>query len=232
MYTFDYKDEQHQDHEPNGCSPVTSKEVEDTTGENEQVSENDEGQAALLSSVRVYAIADKYGIPLLKELAMDRFCDRVEINWTHEDFSDIVREIFQSTPDSDRGLRDIVVRIVATHAEALTQNDDFCQVLKEIGDLGLRVLCQTLTTQSKEASDSSSRIRELESEVEMLKAQLKESQRNSNRQASELTSTLSKINDFVECRHCKMGFNMEVEGGLFGGATVRCKGCRTRNYQE
>lgn len=231
IYTFDYKDEQHQDRESNSCSSVSpGEDVEITIGENEDMSDHDGVQPALASSVRVYAIADKYGMPSLKELAKERFCNWAEGNWTHEDFSDIVREIFQSTPNSDRGLRDVVVRIVATHVDNLTQKDEFRHLLEEIGDLGLGVLCQVLTTHSKEVSDLGLQIRRLEAETEMLKRQLQECEQNLSRQAKDISSTMSRINNLVECRYCSEGFNVEAEGYLYGGVAARCKRCRTKHY--
>jgi hypothetical protein len=78
VYTFDYKDEQYQDLEFDGYSSVPPEEM----GENENMSDHNEDQPALVSSVRLYAMADKYGIPSLKELAKERFCNWAETNWT------------------------------------------------------------------------------------------------------------------------------------------------------
>jgi hypothetical protein len=39
-----------------------------------------ENQSILFSSVRIYALADKYNISLLKELARQKFCSWAENN--------------------------------------------------------------------------------------------------------------------------------------------------------
>lgn len=180
----------------------------------------------------MYAIAEKYGIPLLKELAKERFCNWTESNWAHEDFPDIVREAFQSTRDSDQGLRDVVVQIVAKHAKSLTEKAEFRRVIQESGDLGLGTLRQVLTTYSEDMSDLRSRLRELEAETEMLKGQTSRHEQSLRAQANEIKSTISKINNLGECRHCQKEFNVDVEAYLWGSATVRCKGCRTRHHQN
>jgi hypothetical protein len=230
LYTFDYKDEQHPDTEDEDSNSVsTDKKTETTTEEHQTMSDHGEDQPALVSSVRVYAIADKYDIQPLKELAKERFCNWAEDNWDHENFSDIVRELFESTPNSDRGLRDFVIRIVATHADLLSQKDKFRQVIEDFGDLGLGLSCQLLKIHSEEKSGLGSRIEDLTAETAVLNRQLKECERNLSRKSDEINSMKSKVNSLVACRHCKTAFNVEVEGIYWGQTTVQCKSCRTRD---
>lgn len=138
MYTFDYEDEKHQHLEsvdqglPRAGDQVTRA---TTADESETIIPHNEYPPAPLNSVRVYAIADKYDILSLKELARQWFCDWAATNWLHEDFCDIVQEIFNSTPDSDRGLRDVVIQIVAMHAEDLIQKGEFRRLIVEIATL-------------------------------------------------------------------------------------------------
>ena len=63
-----------------------------------------------MNNIRVYALADKYNIPALKELAKTKFetcvtARRPEITR----FAEIVDSIFNSTPETDPGLRAIVI---------------------------------------------------------------------------------------------------------------------------
>jgi len=139
-----------------------------------------------------------------------------------------VKEIFESTPNSDRGLRDIVIRIVAIHADILTQNAEFRRLIEDVGDLGLSVMCQLLITHSEEKSALESRIKELETDNAVLKRQLKEYERGLNRKSEKIDSTISKINSLVECRYCKKGFNIDMESYFLGA--IRYKGCRTMHY--
>jgi len=234
MYTFDYEDEKSQNLKSDDRSSISPEEVEEaveiTSAKSETVSDHDEDQPALISSVRVYTIADKYGIPPLKELARQRFCDWAETNWLHEDFCDIAQEIFSSTAHNDRGLRDVVVQIVAMHANNLIQKDEFRSLMEEVGDLGLGILCQVLKQHSEEVSDLGSRIEELEAETKMLKAQVKEREQKLSRQTSDTESMVSGINNLDQCRNCERAFNLSVEGYSYGGTAVRCKGCRARFF--
>ncbi|KEF61465.1 uncharacterized protein A1O9_03031, partial [Exophiala aquamarina CBS 119918] len=122
--------------------------AEVSSGATETRSEQE--QPALISNVRVCAIAEKYNITSLKSLAQARFCIWAERNWTHQDFHDIVRDVFQSTPESDRGLRDIIVHSVAKHAQKSCLKTEFYNVIRENGELGLGTLRQVLASHSED----------------------------------------------------------------------------------
>jgi hypothetical protein len=177
-----------------------------------------EDQPALLSSVRVYAIADKYDIPPLKEIAKKRFETSAEKNWTHRDFSGIVKEIFESTPTSDRGLRDIAIRIVASHADVLVQKDEFRALIEEVGDLGLNTMRLLLETHSKEKADLRDRLQQHESSL--------------NRTSEKYQSTLKMINEWYgPCERCgKKLVNAKVDSAL-PGIKILCKGCQRAWFQ-
>jgi hypothetical protein len=235
MYTFDYRDEEHRDHrdlclESSICNIPSRYE----SHEHRNIIHQEKDQPALLSSVRVYAIADKYDIPSLKRLAKERFESWAKKNWAREDFSDIVREIFESTPTSDRGLRDIVIRIVALHADVLTKKDEFRRLIEEDGDLGLSTLCQLLETHSEEKAGLRSRIGQLETNTATLEQQLQQCRRNLNHRVEEIDATIKKLNRLGECRQCGRNANifMNVETSYNGReiSVIRCKGCRTRHY--
>lgn len=245
MYTFDYKDEQYRDPEPDGCNSTAPDEMSETISAERQTSpasaadapedsmsdceEDTVGNPTLFSSVRVYAIADKYGIPQLKELARQRFSNWAENNWACDDFSAIAREVFETTPAKDRGLRDVVIRLVAMHAADFIQQEHSRQLIEDIGDLGLRVLCQVLKTHSEERLGLKTRVEALEAETVELNTQIKDCERDLMRKSDEMNVVMSKINSLVECRHCKKELNVDVEASMFGGPIVRCKKCRTRH---
>ncbi|KAK7924970.1 hypothetical protein LTR80_011961, partial [Exophiala xenobiotica] len=175
MYTFDYKDEIDQNPDPDDPSLEEVEEaVEIISAKSDTISNHDQDQPALFSSVRVYAIADKYDIPPLKELARQRFGNWAKTNWLHEDFCNVAREVFDSTPANDRGLRDVVIQIVALHVNDLTEKPEFRNLIEEIGDLGLGILRQVLKQNSAEVSDLDSRVKDLEAETEILKGQVKD----------------------------------------------------------
>jgi hypothetical protein len=234
MYNYDYNDEQHR--KPESTQSIDSsntggmEEIIDQTAidsEEGRIPDLEEVQPTLVSSVRVYAIADKYDIPRLKDLARQKFCNWAEKNWACDDFAAIVKEIYESTPNHDQGLRDIVVQLIATHAQILLEKDSVRQLIEDIGVLGLSVLCQLSQNHSDVESTLKSQIETLETDVTVLNRQLEENARGLLRKAQDMDLTMKKISSLVQCRHCKNRFNMDVEAYLYGGAIVRCKGCRT-----
>src|SRR5882757_8787670 len=97
MYTFDYEDEQRKDPGSEVCSSKSANQTSEMSGGGTQASPSDQvdDSPALFSSVRLYAMADKYGIIPLKELAKQRFSDWTATNWAHKTFPDLVREIYE-----------------------------------------------------------------------------------------------------------------------------------------
>jgi hypothetical protein len=187
MYTFDYKDEEYGHSESTVSSTSSNDETAETMDDEHQIppeaaadtqedstSTRGENQPTSFSSVRVYALADKYDISPLKELARQKFCNWAENNWACEDFSAIARESFESTPKDDRGLRDVIIQLVAKHAEIFIQKDGLRQLIEDIGDLGLGVLCQLFKTHSEVELALKSRIEDLENENAALNRQLKD----------------------------------------------------------
>jgi len=123
IYTLDYDDEAPQ----NGTWGVKT---EPTSAE----------KPALFSSIRVYAVAEKYDIKDLKELARSRFSTWASKNWNHSEFPMMVQEVYDSTPSSDRGLREIVETIVRKNANCLLHNVKFKKFLiSQMGELGVLV---------------------------------------------------------------------------------------------
>jgi len=100
---------------------------------------------ALFSSIRVYAVAEKYDIKDLKQLAQSRFSIWASNNWNHSEFPMMVQEVYDSTPSSDRGLRDIVETIVKKNAYCVLHNDEFKKFLiNQMGELGVVVFIGAL----------------------------------------------------------------------------------------
>jgi hypothetical protein len=93
------------------------------------------GQSILFSSIHVYAIAERYGIPDLKALAKERFRECSQTNWACVEFPSIIRVVFESTPSSDSGLRDIVPQLVVEHADEFIENADFLSLVEGNGQL-------------------------------------------------------------------------------------------------
>ncbi|KAI9872727.1 MAG: hypothetical protein M1830_001259, partial [Pleopsidium flavum] len=62
-------------------------------------------RSAQLNHVLTYALAEKYNIAGLKKLSRSKFVGHKWSNWARE-LPTVVKTIYESTPSSDRGLRD------------------------------------------------------------------------------------------------------------------------------
>ena len=62
-----------------------------------------------MNNVAVYAIADKYGIPELKELAKTKFKPLLLCAHLTSKTPIFVNAIFETTPSTDPGLREVAI---------------------------------------------------------------------------------------------------------------------------
>lgn len=98
----------------------------------------------LLNNVHVYAIAEKYFIEGLKEMAKAKFRSQAESLLTVNEFPEIIRELYRSTPSSDRGLRDIVSQICAQQGRTVVDSPGLSASIVENGEFGLDILREAL----------------------------------------------------------------------------------------
>ena len=63
----------------------------------------------------IYALADKYFVESLAIRAKEKFTGSLADHWNSEDFIAAVQIIYRSTPDEDRGLRDVVIQAFKDH---------------------------------------------------------------------------------------------------------------------
>lgn len=108
LYTLDYDDCGGQ------IDSVISDDISEGTGEL-----NSESStlcsclfASLLLNARVYAVAEKYDIQGLKDVARLKFSTRLKRTSTEKQLLSIIEEVYISTQEKDRGLRDPLVDVI------------------------------------------------------------------------------------------------------------------------
>lgn len=69
----------------------------------------------------MYALAEFYDVPALKELALEKFNKVIQDNSQLGRFLDGVEEPYESTIEEDRGLRDAVVDFFYTHSDLVDE---------------------------------------------------------------------------------------------------------------
>lgn len=94
----------------------------------------------ILFHIRAYAIAEVYDVQGMKALATERFQALGRVGWNSPTFPRAVKEIYGTTPDSDRGLRDVVVGVAVEHVQELLKKEDFQKAVDETGPFGKDLL--------------------------------------------------------------------------------------------
>ncbi|KAK3941396.1 hypothetical protein QBC46DRAFT_448661 [Diplogelasinospora grovesii] len=78
---------------------------------------------SLTLHAKVYSLAEKYDIPRLKKLSLLRFERRARSDWMKHNFLQAVQEVYTSTVDTDRPMRDIVVKVISEHPSLLDKEE-------------------------------------------------------------------------------------------------------------
>ncbi len=108
-----------------------------------------ESHPKLLANISVYATADKYDIPALKDLAEDKFKALALGVWPHKDFSTVIHEVFESTPSSDDGLRAIVTKVCIKHITDMLNEDQYTTILQTTPPLTFALMQHIKTTSAE-----------------------------------------------------------------------------------
>ncbi|KAF2743366.1 hypothetical protein M011DRAFT_471520 [Sporormia fimetaria CBS 119925] len=95
-------------------------------------------QSEGVTHVHVYAIAEKYGLEGLKTLARQRFKDDLPILMKSSKFPEICHAVFETTIQTDRGLRDLVVQAFRAQLE-LHKDKKIRRMLNKTPDLALEL---------------------------------------------------------------------------------------------
>lgn len=104
----------------------SSDHSEDESCLDEEEYETDDSH--LLTHTRVYALAEKYDIPSLKGLAKCKFEEACACWYDSPEFADAIEEVYCSTIDSDRGLRDVVLQAFRSHPQLASTQDVFAVI--------------------------------------------------------------------------------------------------------
>ncbi|KAF2758332.1 hypothetical protein EJ05DRAFT_347563 [Pseudovirgaria hyperparasitica] len=95
-------------------------------------------QDELVSHAMVYAIAEKYGIPGLKVLARKKFLANLYTHIPYTSFSSALAEVYTSTIDSDRGLREPMLQLFRQNPQ-LVFRSDIREVMEDIDDIHMEI---------------------------------------------------------------------------------------------
>ncbi|KAF5621974.1 hypothetical protein F52700_10848 [Fusarium sp. NRRL 52700] len=103
---------------------------------------SDHDTPRMVFDVRVYQIADKYGITALKNEVKKQFKAAVASEWTANDFSVAANLVYVTTPSRDRGLRDIVMETIRENIDYLVDHNNFDELLRSTPDLAADLISE------------------------------------------------------------------------------------------
>lgn len=192
--------------------------------------------AASRHNISVYAIADKYDIPGLKDMALAKF--RISIHGCEsipKHLSTLIRAVYSTTPDSDRGLRSIIVEHCHRHLKELMRSGLFQQTMQELGSFAVDLLRKSRKEDGKEQDRLALEELRLRDMVHQQECQIGRLTGDLNRATQNYRNAMRMIRQNPQCRHCKEVFRPYSEGGLTDarrGVVLRCLKCHTRHQLE
>ncbi|KAL8748348.1 MAG: hypothetical protein Q9184_007371 [Pyrenodesmia sp. 2 TL-2023] len=154
LYTTGYDDEDHVDEwKENGSSKAMTL---DTVADHVQGEATSTAQpleepeparsnvSALMNNVLVYALAEKYDIQSLKDLAKEKFELRSATPWEEDNLIAVAELVYTATPATDRGLRDVIAWNCSKHIDRsdgqFLQSSKLEELCTKDGALPLNVL--------------------------------------------------------------------------------------------
>ena len=181
----------------------------------------------LTNNILVYSIADKYGIDALKALAKKKFKSLMEKDTLPTNFSIVARDVFNSTPASDMGLRDLVVDKALDHLNSLTGDSAFIELLGEEAQLSCDLLLAEHREHKELAKLMSSLASQHEHKVDSLEQKISSLELSNGTLHKTVINRHGALEKHSKCRHCDAEF-----GCVFwlGEDCLRCARCKTKHW--
>lgn len=92
--------------------------------------------------VKVFAIASKYDIKPLQDIARQKFKDQAKWNWDIADLTAAIEIIFDQTPKSEVELRSTLRDVIVEHALISVQHPGFESAMTHIDGLPYDLFCR------------------------------------------------------------------------------------------
>lgn len=94
----------------------------------------------LIEHAKVFAIAVKYQVDALRDLAAEKFKKTAQYHWGDENFPRAVQIVWTSTADGFNQLRELVIQTLHDHGEELVKNPEIESLLRSIPGLACDLL--------------------------------------------------------------------------------------------
>jgi hypothetical protein len=104
----------------------------------------------MICNVRVYRVADKYGVAALKQLAKEKFDHTTRTCWDMDDFPHVITDVYDTSQCQE--LRETIAHVSHKHMETLLKKDNFLRVLEEASGFAadlIQLMAQERATQPR-----------------------------------------------------------------------------------
>lgn len=189
----------------------------------------------LLNNALVYALAEKYDVKTLKTLAKAKFASCSVGKWDDESLCAVLEVVYDTTPTSDRGLRDIISEICARQLDEtqmiplgssrLMSRWRFQALVRKDSSLALELLTLThrdkrslrektsalessLGQRDKEVKDFGVQVRSL---LDQQRSTTTSAETAKKRAEEEQTLLKALISKDTKCRSCSKALDVMVE---------------------
>ncbi len=108
---------------------------------------------SLLVNAKIYIIADKYDIQALKEWAVAKYKEVLPVTWNSPSSIESASLVFEKTPESDRMLREVIIRKASENAKSLFDRGEFVALLQSHSDFAVEVLRDVVFNQPNDARE-------------------------------------------------------------------------------
>ena len=98
------------------------------------------GDSGAVFHAKVYALGSKYQIPSLQSASLKKFEAAAALAWATDEFVHAVHLVHSTTPDSDKGLRDITARVILEHGDELCNKPAMEAVVRSFDGLAYGLL--------------------------------------------------------------------------------------------
>lgn len=94
----------------------------------------------LVTHASVYALAEKYCIPVLKNVSKQKFVAALEKDWKDWSFVPAIEIVYTTTVPQDRGLRDVVIAVILQHQSHIRKQPAFMLLIKHLGGFAVDIV--------------------------------------------------------------------------------------------
>lgn len=109
-----------------------------------------QSKGSLSMHTRVYALAVKYGLKDLQNLAKEKMKQAVRGTWDREDFAKAIAVAFGATPHGDMGMRDIIMSSILDCSASLVSDPVVEEAISAVDGLAFELFKRQSTSSKRQ----------------------------------------------------------------------------------